>query len=94
MDDRRFLHRIGSRSTSGSTCRPPEETVTLYKRSFHGKALCHGDARNVAIRSVQMLGGYGYTKDYPVERYLRDIIGTTLYEGTSEVQRIVISREY
>jgi len=42
---------------------------------------------------LQMLGGYGYTKDYPVERYLRDIIGTTLYEGTSEVQRIVISRE-
>jgi butyryl-CoA dehydrogenase len=50
-------------------------------------------ARDVAIRAVQMLGGYGYTKDYPVERYLRDIIGTTLYEGTSEVQRIVISRE-
>jgi alkylation response protein AidB-like acyl-CoA dehydrogenase len=47
----------------------------------------------VAIRAVQMLGGYGYTKDYPVERYLRDIIGTTLYEGTSEIQRIVISRE-
>jgi alkylation response protein AidB-like acyl-CoA dehydrogenase len=50
-------------------------------------------ARNVAIRALQMLGGYGYTKDYPVERYLRDIIGTTLYEGTSEIQRIVISRE-
>jgi len=50
-------------------------------------------ARDVAIRAVQMLGGYGYTKDYPVERYLRDVIGTTLYEGTSEVQRIVISRE-
>ena len=50
-------------------------------------------ARDVAIRAVQMLVGYGYTKDYPVERYLRDIIGTTLYEGTSEVQRIVISRE-
>jgi alkylation response protein AidB-like acyl-CoA dehydrogenase len=50
-------------------------------------------ARDVAIRALQMLGGYGYTKDYPLERYLRDIIGTTLYEGTSEVQRIVISRE-
>ena len=50
-------------------------------------------ARNVAVRSVQMLGGYGYTQEYPVERYLRDAIGTTLYEGTSEVQRIVIARE-
>jgi alkylation response protein AidB-like acyl-CoA dehydrogenase len=50
-------------------------------------------ARDVAIRAIQMLGGYGYTEDYPVERYLRDIIGTTLYEGTSEIQRIVIARE-
>ena len=50
-------------------------------------------AKTVALRAVQMLGGYGYTKDYPVERYLRDIIGTTLYEGTSEVQRLVIARE-
>ena len=50
-------------------------------------------ARDAAIRSIQMLGGYGYTKDYPVERYLRDIIGTSLYEGTSEVQRMVIARE-
>jgi len=50
-------------------------------------------ARRVAIQAVQILGGYGYTRDYPVERYLRDVIGTTLYEGTSEVQRIVIARE-
>lgn len=50
-------------------------------------------AKKVALQAVQMLGGYGYTRDYPVERYLRDVIGTTLYEGTSEVQRIVISRE-
>jgi alkylation response protein AidB-like acyl-CoA dehydrogenase len=50
-------------------------------------------AKEVAVRSVQMLGGYGYTTEYPVERYLRDVIGTTLYEGTSEIQRLVISRE-
>ncbi len=50
-------------------------------------------AKTVTIRAVQMLGGYGYTREYPVERYLRDIIGTTLYEGTSEVQRLVIARE-
>jgi len=50
-------------------------------------------AKEVAVRSVQMLGGYGYTAEYPVERYLRDVIGTTLYEGTSEIQRVVISRE-
>jgi alkylation response protein AidB-like acyl-CoA dehydrogenase len=63
------------------------------KEASMAKLFATETARNVAIRSVQMLGGYGYTKDYPVERYLRDIVGTTLYEGTSEVQRIVISRE-
>jgi alkylation response protein AidB-like acyl-CoA dehydrogenase len=41
---------------------------------------------------VQILGGYGYIKEYPVERYLRDVRVTTIYEGTSEVQRLVISR--
>jgi alkylation response protein AidB-like acyl-CoA dehydrogenase len=63
------------------------------KEASMAKLFATETARNVAIRAVQMLGGYGYTKDYPVERYLRDIIGTTLYEGTSEVQRIVISRQ-
>ncbi len=44
-------------------------------------------------RALQMLGGYGYTQDYPVERYLRDVRVTMIYEGTSEVQRIVIGRD-
>jgi alkylation response protein AidB-like acyl-CoA dehydrogenase len=71
-----------------------KETKQLFtKEASMAKLFATETARNVAIRAVQMLGGYGYTKDYPVERYLRDIIGTTLYEGTSEVQRIVISRE-
>lgn len=63
------------------------------KEASMAKLFATETGRNVAIRAVQMLGGYGYTKEYPVERYLRDVIGTTLYEGTSEVQRIVISRE-
>jgi alkylation response protein AidB-like acyl-CoA dehydrogenase len=71
-----------------------KETHQPYtKEASMAKLFATETARNVAIRAVQMLGGYGYTKDYPVERNLRDIIGTTLYEGTSEVQRIVISRE-
>ena len=40
-----------------------------------------------------MLGGYGYTRDFPVERYARDARITTIYEGTSEVQRLIVSRE-
>jgi alkylation response protein AidB-like acyl-CoA dehydrogenase len=44
-------------------------------------------------RALQMLGGYGYTQDFPVERYLRDVRVTMIYEGTSEVQRVVIGRD-
>jgi alkylation response protein AidB-like acyl-CoA dehydrogenase len=43
-------------------------------------------------RAVQMLGGYGYIREFPVERYLRDVRVTTIYEGTSEIQRLVIGR--
>jgi butyryl-CoA dehydrogenase len=46
----------------------------------------------VAYRAVQIHGGYGYSREYPVERFYRDARVTSLYEGTSEVQRIVISR--
>jgi alkylation response protein AidB-like acyl-CoA dehydrogenase len=42
---------------------------------------------------VQILGGYGYTRDYPAERYYRDAKLTTIGEGTSEIQRMVIARQ-
>ena len=48
-------------------------------------------AMNVSTRAVQILGGIGYTKSYPVERYMRDAKITQIYEGTSEVQKMVIS---
>ena len=47
----------------------------------------------VSERAVQVLGGYGYTKDFPVERFFRDAKITQIYEGTQEVQRLVIARE-
>lgn len=50
-------------------------------------------ARRHSAEAVQILGGYGYTKEFPVERFYRDAKITEIYEGTSEVQRIVISRE-
>lgn len=46
----------------------------------------------VTTEAIQVFGGYGYTKDYPVERYFRDAKVTEIYEGTSEIQRIVISK--
>lgn len=50
-------------------------------------------ASKVASMGVQIHGGYGYSKDYPIERYFRDARATEIYEGTSEIQRIVIARE-
>jgi alkylation response protein AidB-like acyl-CoA dehydrogenase len=47
---------------------------------------------DAALEAIQIHGGYGYVKDYPVERFLRDAKITEIYEGTSEVQRIVIAR--
>ena len=49
-------------------------------------------ASDVTRRAVQLFGGYGYTREYPVERMMRDAKITEIYEGTSEVQRMVISR--
>jgi len=46
----------------------------------------------VTTQAVQIFGGYGYVKDYPVERLMRDAKVTEIYEGTSEIQRIVIAR--
>ena len=49
-------------------------------------------AVDVAIEAVQIFGGYGYTEEYPVERFFRDAKVTEIYEGTSEIQKIVISK--
>ncbi|ESU34427.1 acyl-CoA dehydrogenase [Bacillus sp. 17376] len=50
-------------------------------------------AVEVTTEAIQVFGGYGYTKEYPVERYFRDAKVTEIYEGTSEIQRIVISKQ-
>ena len=49
-------------------------------------------ARRQTGEAIQILGGYGYTKEFPVERYYRDAKVTEIYEGTSEIQRLVIAR--
>ena len=49
-------------------------------------------AMNVTTDAVQVLGGYGYVSDYPVERMMRDAKLTQIYEGTNQVQRVVMAR--
>jgi len=46
----------------------------------------------VTNKALQVFGGYGYCKDYPAERHLRDARITEIYEGTSEIQRLVVAR--
>ena len=60
--------------------------------SAHAKLYAAETAMYVTTECVQLLGGYGYTREYPVERMMRDAKITEIYEGTSEVQRMVISR--
>jgi len=62
------------------------------KEASMAKLFAGDTAMWVAERAVQVLGGYGYTTDFPVERFFRDAKITQIYEGTQEVQRIVISR--
>jgi len=62
------------------------------KESAMSKLFAGDTAMKVTTEAVQVLGGYGYTKDYPVERFMRDAKITQIYEGTQEVQRLVISR--
>jgi hypothetical protein len=67
------------------------ESVTMH--SSMSKLLASETAMWVTQQAVQIFGGYGYVKDYPVERLFRDAKITEIYEGTSEIQRIVIARE-
>lgn len=62
------------------------------KESAMSKLMAGDTAMKVTTEAVQVFGGYGYTKDYPVERFMRDAKITQIYEGTQEIQRLVISR--
>jgi alkylation response protein AidB-like acyl-CoA dehydrogenase len=61
--------------------------------SSMAKCFAADTAMKVATDAVQIFGGYGYTREYPVERFMRDAKITQIYEGTNQIQRIVIARE-
>ncbi len=63
------------------------------KEASMAKLFASKTAVDVTTEAIQVFGGYGYTEDYPVERYFRDAKITEIYEGTSEIQRIVISKQ-
>ena len=65
---------------------------TAFESSM-AKCFAGDTAMKVATDAVQIFGGYGYTREYPVERFLRDAKITQIYEGTNQIQRVVIARE-
>jgi alkylation response protein AidB-like acyl-CoA dehydrogenase len=69
-----------------------ERPGRFSKDTSMAKVFATEAANAIAARAVQIFGGYGYSREYPVERFYRDARVTTIYEGTSEIQRIVISK--
>jgi alkylation response protein AidB-like acyl-CoA dehydrogenase len=69
---------------------PRDELTTIGAMA---KCFAGDVAMAVTTDAVQLLGGYGYTKDFPVERFMRDAKITQIYEGTNQIQRVVIARE-
>jgi alkylation response protein AidB-like acyl-CoA dehydrogenase len=84
---RGLLYRFGQMADAGV------EGPELTKASAMAKLKCGDVAMAVTTEAVQILGGYGYIKEYPVERFMRDAKITQIYEGTQEIQRLVIARE-
>jgi alkylation response protein AidB-like acyl-CoA dehydrogenase len=84
---RGLLYRFGLMADAGVD--GPE----LTRASAMAKLYCSDVAMEVTTDAVQILGGYGYMKEYPVERMMRDAKITQIYEGTNEIQRLVIARE-
>ncbi|MBL8007896.1 MAG: acyl-CoA dehydrogenase [Ignavibacteria bacterium] len=70
-----------------------DEGKSYTKSASMGKLLASHAAVNCALEAIQIHGGYGYVREYLVERFLRDSKITQIYEGTSEIQKIVIARE-
>jgi alkylation response protein AidB-like acyl-CoA dehydrogenase len=84
---RGLLYKVGIMIDEGA----PEDELT--KISAMAKLYCTDVAMEVTTDAVQVLGGYGYMQEYPVERMMRDAKITQIYEGTNQIQRIVIARE-
>ena len=76
----------------GRMCDDGVDGAELTKVSAMAKLKCGDVAMAVTTDAVQILGGYGYMKEYPAERFMRDAKITQIYEGTNQIQRVVIAR--
>ena len=70
-----------------------QQGKNVTREAAMAKLFASEASNRAAYKAVQIFGGYGYIKDFPVERFFRDARVTTLYEGTSEIQRLIIARQ-
>lgn len=70
-----------------------DKGVSCARESSMAKLYAGDAAMSVTTDAVQVLGGYGYIREYPVERHMRDAKITQIYEGTQQIQRVVVSRQ-
>ncbi|MDG3667428.1 acyl-CoA dehydrogenase, partial [Pseudomonas aeruginosa] len=80
---RQMVHHAASLREAGLPCLTEASMAKLFASEM---------AEEVCSAAIQTLGGYGYLKDFPVERIYRDVRVCQIYEGTSDVQRLVIAR--
>ncbi|MDH5162845.1 acyl-CoA dehydrogenase [Heyndrickxia oleronia] len=79
-----LVYRSANLQTEGLPCKSEASMAKLFSSRT---------AVETTTEAIQIFGGYGYTEDYPVERYFRDAKITEIYEGTSEIQKLVISKQ-
>jgi hypothetical protein len=84
---RTLLYRACSLIDNGD----PEDELTMI--GAMAKCFASDTAMAVTTDAVQLLGGYGYTKDFPIERLMREAKVTQIYEGTNQIQRVVIAKK-
>ena len=70
-----------------------EQSLYFAREASMAKYYATEAAQRACDRALQMLGGYGYTREFPIERYFRDVRITSIYEGTNQIQRMIIARD-
>jgi alkylation response protein AidB-like acyl-CoA dehydrogenase len=81
-----------SRAVYLSAARLRDAGLPYAREASIAKLVATDNAMKVTTDAVQVLGGYGYTRDFPVERYMREAKVMQIFEGTNQIQRVVISR--
>ncbi len=82
-----------ARATYLSAARRRDAGRSFTQQAAIAKLVCTDTAMKVTTDAVQVLGGYGYTRDFPAERYMREAKVTQIFEGTNQIQRLVIGRD-